>query len=222
MQPQTNLRRLSRLLLFLCVILAIWLTVSILLALRAVRNTGILYVTASEPSAAITLSQPNHNAVSIGTETAKVRLKPGDYVLGATGAGLSATQTVHVSLKKTTTSYLNLAKGTKKLPSVESVGFLNMDVLVKSGLTNSQAGEVKTQFFTYKTSSKIVDIDASSVEPGAHNPDSYDPFTLNFTVTIDSTPFRGTVAFTGYDDAQLILYNQAGTRVYIGPGLPAY
>ncbi len=222
MQPQTRLRRLTITLLIACVALIAWLTFIILSALHTVHSTGVLSVTASEPSAVITISQLNHNAVAIGTGSAKVRLKPGDYLLGANGAGLSATKTVHVDLQKTVTSSLNLAKGGNKLPSVESVGFINMDVLVNSGITNSQASDIKTQFFTYKPSSKLINIDADSVEPGAHNPDSYDPFTLNFTGTIDSTPFSATAAYTGYDDAQLTIYDQNGTRVYLGPGLPAY
>jgi hypothetical protein len=222
MAPQTNLRRFSILLLFICIALLAWLAIIIASTMRTINSTGTLSITASEPSAVITVSQLNHNAVPIGTGDAKVRLKPGDYLLASNGAGLSATQTVHVTLKKNVSAYLNLAKGGKKLPSVESVGFINMDVLVNDGLTTSQANDVKTQFFTYKTSSQVVNIDADSVQPGAHNPDSYDPFTLNFTGTIDSTPFRATVAYTGYDNAQLTIYDQTGTRAYIGPGLPAY
>lgn len=219
----TNIQRLRQItvgLLILCLILAGILAYGITTTLHTVHTTGILEVSASEPNAAITISQVDHAAAPIGISSARVRLKPGDYLIGANASGLSAVTTVHITTQHTSKVNLNLTKNHNNLPSVENVGFVNMDVLVTDGLTSTQATSIKEQFFTYKTSAKVVSIDAASVEPAAHNPDSYDPFVLNFTGNIDSVPFRGVVTYTGYDNAQLTIYDaQTGAQLYIGPGL---
>lgn len=223
MTPQNNrARRLTGALILVIIALLAALGITIFSALNTVHHTGILAVSASEPNAAITISQVNHTAAPVGTGGARIRLKPGDYLVSANASGLSATATVHISAQNTTRTNLNLAKSTQKVRSVEDVGFVNMDVLINDGITVTQATDIKQQFFTYDSSAKIVSIDASSVEPGPHNPDSYDPFTLNFTGTIDSKPFRATVSYVGYDRAQLFVYDpQSGAQLYVGPGLPA-
>jgi hypothetical protein len=221
MMPTTNLRNLTRFLLLLCAALVVWLSLVILSANHTIHSTGILSVSASEPSAAITVSQLNSNAAFLGTGGTQARLKPGDYLLSANGAGLSTSQTVHIDQGKTTTVNLNLAKASASLPSVDHVGFVNMDILINSGLTTSQSAAVKTQFFTFDKAVKVVSIDASTVQPGPHDPNSYAPFSLNFTVKLDGTPYRASVAYTGYDSAQLTLFDaQSGQQLYSGPALP--
>jgi len=222
MTPSTNARRLSGGLLVCCLLLAGLLAWNISATLHTIHTTGILAVNTSEPSAAITISQINHSAAPIGIGSARIRLQPGDYLLGANAAGLSAVQTVHVSAQRDTTVTLNLAKSSGGLPSVDDVGFVNTDILVDDGLTSTQLTSVKEQFFTYDTAAKVVSLDAGSIQPGPHDPNSYDPFTLNFTGTIDSKPFQATVAYVGYDHAQLTLSDpQTGDQLYVGPGLPA-
>jgi hypothetical protein len=221
MTPQNELafRRLARLLAVVCLVLVAILAFVVISAIHTVHSTGILDVTTTEPSAAITITQANHSAAIMGAGDARVRLAPGDYILAATGAGLNASQTVHVSQQKTTHVSLNLAKGTKGLPSVEDVGFVNMDLLINNGLSTTEVAAVKTQFFTFDKAAKVVSIDSSSIEPGAHNPDSYDPFILNFTVNIDGKPYKAAVAYRGFDSAQLTLYDQNHQPLYSGPSL---
>jgi len=219
-QNDLAFRRLGRLLLVVCLALLAGLLFVTLSALHTVHSTGILDVSTSEPNAAITITQMGHGAAVMGTGSARVRLAPGDYLLAANGAGLSASQTVHVNLQKTTSVKLSLAKSSSGLPSVESVGFVNTDLLLNNGLTTTQVAAVKTQFFTFDKAAKVVSIDSSSIEPGPHNPDSYEPFTLNFNASVDGQAYKGTIAYLGYDNAQLRLYDaQTGQAIYSGPQL---
>lgn len=220
MTPQSDFRRISQILLVVCSAMFAWLATIVIIDVRTVRSTGVLAVSATEPSAAITVSQVGHSAAKVGTGNAKVRLAPGDYLLAANGAGLSTEKTVHVSLHKTTTIKLNLNDGTAGLPSVEDVGFVNMDQLIDAGLSTSQIAKAKTQFFTFDKDAKVVSLDPSSVQPGFHDPNTYNPFTINFNVTIDDKPYKATVAYQGFDSAQLTLMDaQTGQPLYSGPVL---
>ena len=189
-------------------------------AYNTYRSTGVLVVDASPSSAQLSISQENHQAAIIGTGSTKVRLQPGTYQLAATDSGSHTSVVVTVYKGRTTHSFLNVTSSatngnTQPVRTVQDVNFSGTDALVNDGLTTDQLNEMEQYFFQFKSSANTVAIDPNTVQAGPHNPNVVSPFTLNFTVTVDSAPYKATVSYTDLNNVTLQLFNlQTGAVVY--------
>jgi hypothetical protein len=212
MTNQARLKQLSILIALLIVVFSLYLVAS---AIVTASKTGLLHVSASDPKAGLVISQADTQAAYIGTGNAKVRLKPGKYSVSASNNGYQAVATVQVYKKHTTTSYLSVrAKATAALPSANNIAFDNMNALINSGISSDQINDLEQHFFSYKPSVKTVAVDASSVEPGPHNPNTDTSFTMNFNVSIDSVSYKATISYADTETVRLYLYNASGALVF--------
>lgn len=198
-----NLRPIITITICVLVIFGIYEIVS---AFIAASNTGTLVVDASRSSAIISISQANKQAKIIGTGSTHIRLAPGTYQLVATNNGSRTAVITKVSEKHSSHISLNLSK-TAVLPSPASINFQNLYFLISYGLTQEQLSNLQIKIFQFRPHAHTVAIDASSIKTGLHNPNSEDPFTINFNVTVDAVPYKATVNYTGLNDLRLYLYN---------------
>jgi hypothetical protein len=187
-------------------------------ALNIYRRTGLLIVDADSDTAQISVTQENHQATVIGTGNARVRLAPGTYQILATDSGTRASAVVTVSKEHTTHSSLNLSAGAASnapVRTVSDVNFEGTDALINTGLATSQLSEVEQYFFQYKPTANTVAINTDTVAPGPHDPNKVSPFTINFTVAIDSVSYKATISYTDINNADLQLFNlQTGKQVF--------
>ncbi len=222
MIPSRSKRLLSVFIPIAYLLLVVSLVFSVLQALTIRRTTGILEVKTSDNTSAITISANNTQAASLGTGSARVRLKPGNYYVMAQTNGLRAAQTVTISLHQTTKITLQLASITPVLPSPASITFVNTAALLNNGLSSTQVTNLKQLFFTYAPSAKIISINIPSIEPGARDPSSATLwFSLTFTGSIDESPYNATVEYSGLDTTKLTLTNPASGAVLFSGQLPA-
>jgi hypothetical protein len=184
-----------------CVLGCIWIVVATIITSQ---NTGILQIRSANPKAGLIISQNNRQALLVGTGTARVRLKPGSYQISATYGGKQANGVATVYKDRTTGSYLGVLQPVR-LPSVATINFEGTGSLINDGLTIEQVNNLEQEFFQYKPRAQTVNI--SSVEPAPHNPNVDTSFSLNFTVSIDSTTYNATVTYTDLETVQLHLYN---------------
>lgn len=190
------------------IVFSVYLVVS---AITISATTGLLDIN-THPRATISISQANHQSKGVGVGYTEVRLQPGAYQVVAFTGKSQAARLVTVTRHHTTSIDLNPSK-IPTLPSVNDVDFENFDSLVNQGLTTQQISALQLDFFRYDTSAKKVEVDSSSVAPGPHNPNSDDPFTLNFSVVIDGRSLSAVVSYTGFTDIQLQLYNSGTTNL---------
>jgi hypothetical protein len=170
------------------------------------RTTGTLHVNSSNPKATLSISQTNHQAELIGVGSATIHLSPGAYQVSANYGTGQTNATVLVNKKHTTTVFLEL-KSKPPLPSVANINFSNIDTLIDSGLTTTQIGILKQDFFQYKQTAQKVSVVPSSVSPGPHDPNTSTSFTLNFGVLIDSAPYNASASYSDLSNIRLLLYN---------------
>ena len=200
------------------VFLVVFLVFSVVQAYNTRESTGVLIVNTSDKTSAITISATNTQAALLGTGSAKARLKPGSYFVMAQAKGLQATQTVTVSLHKTTAIKLQLANAKPLIASPDSVTFINTSSLLNYGISSSQVTNLKQLLFTYAPSAKIISIDATSIQPGIHDPNSTSPwFSLTFSGDIDGSKYNATLEYSGYDTTKLTLTNPTtGAQLFTG------
>jgi len=189
-------------------------------AIEAHEHTGTLTVSSSMANTQISITQDNHQALTIGTGSANVRLQPGVYQVAGFSDGTFKTAIVSVSAKHTSTTHLDLSSSStagsgQQLRTIEDVNFEGIDALISSGLSSEQASELEQYFFQFDQSAKTVSINTASVEPGPHNPNIISPFTLDFNVTIDASAYTATVAYYDTNNITLTLSNgQTGAQVF--------
>jgi hypothetical protein len=92
--------------------------------------------------------------------------------------------------------------------------FSGMNAFIDRGLTTSQVNSLINTFTKYSPGSQTVDVDAGSLTSGPHDPNSADPFTINFSVNIDSKNYKGTVSYTDLDSVHLVLVDSSGKQVF--------
>jgi hypothetical protein len=201
------------------IVLILFCIFSIVKNLIERQNTGILNVSSSDNNARLSVSQPNHEAKSIGIGSASVRLSPGYYLLASADKGQVAQSTINVYKQQTTNAKLNPSQ-VVFFPTVGSINFLGLSGLVNSGITAQQATSLRQYFFKFNTAAKTVNIDASSFEPGPHDPNTSTYFSANFSVTIDSVPYKAAVHYSGLFFIELFLYDQSGNQVFDSGALP--
>lgn len=197
-------KQLMFLLVFIGFIFSIYLIVSTIII---VNTTGILNVTTT-PKATISVSRSNSQAKIIGKAgSAGVRLKPGVYqVLAKTSSGEEAAKVITITKKRSTA--LNLKPtSSPRLRSINDVDFENFDDLLDYGLTVDQINILKRDFFVYKTTSKGIAINLTSVKSGQRTPFTNQPFILTFSTRIDSQNIVAKASHQSIDDMRLQLYS---------------
>ncbi len=183
-------------------------------SLHIKHTTGTLTISTPVSTAAISISQNNKEAKMVGTGSTKLRLLPGSYEIASYSNGNSVTGRATVRLGKNTVLRLPKTQA-PPVPSSDNITFTGMDTVVARGLTTDQAANIRELFFKYKKNAKYIAILPSTVTPGPHNPDSNDPFTLNFSGTIDSVPYKATLTYSDLENVQLTIFDpQTGATLF--------
>lgn len=212
------LRPVSWLLFFILVLYGLY---QIGLGLVVSQTTGTLLVKTSKPNATVSISQNGMGAAIIGTGDTKVRLAPGTYLVIASAGGSRDSSIIKISKKQTTKTTLNF-KSPPLVKSPANINYENISTLIDNGgLTTLQVSQIEQYFFKYNSSAHTVSIDPDSVESGPRNPNTSTSFTLNFNVTIDSTPYKATVSYSNLSSVRLSLYNPQTNALVYDSGAPA-
>lgn len=169
-------------------------------------NTGVLKVSANEPSAIINISQANHQIQRIGQGQASVRLQPGKYTVFASNGNQQANATVTVSKRGTTQANLRLVS-VPKLRSVDNVSFNGFNKLIDMGLTTDQMAILKLDLFHFDTAARNVTINSSNIYREPHNPNVDTSFAIDFNVTIDRQAYKARASYAGLEDIRLYMYD---------------
>lgn len=196
-------------------LIIIFCAYSIVSWVRISQTTGLLKLSADDSRAALSVSQPNHQAQSIGVGSAAVRLLPGNYQVMASDKGSRAIGTVTIAKQQTTSSSLQLSKNTG-LPTRQDINFQGISAFSAKGLTALQLDNLEAAFFHFKPTANTVNVDANSLQSGPFDPNSSSiTFSLNFAVNIDGTPYKATVVYGVSDNVQLILHSsQTNAQVF--------
>lgn len=216
MDPSYNSKRnLNTAVILINIILAIIIVISLALAIKTIHTTGLLILSSTDSSAVFSVSRDGSGAQVVGTGSARIRLKPGTYLVAANNTNKSATKVVTITTGQTSSVNLTPSSQTP-LSSLSNISFNGFDYLLSNGLTSDQVTNLEQLFFSYKQTAKEVTIDQASVEPGPHNPNDSN-FTMNFTGSIDSTLYRATITYSGLDAVSLKLTNpQTNTTFFSG------
>lgn len=213
--PSTRLRSVNRLLTIAIVLALMGLGYAVLSALNTKRVTGILTLSADSPSGVLSISRADGAAQVLGIGTATVRLKPGDYVVASWDNGSHGTKVVHISRGKTTRAQVSAAQSSVSAPIDNTPGFINFDVLDNNGLSSAQSSTLEQLFQYWKPDGKLFTIDPDSIAPVGHDPNSNDPFVINFSGTADSTPYKATVSYFDTENISLTVFDpQSGQQLY--------
>jgi hypothetical protein len=205
-------RRLLYLVIFLVLVGSVYSCIS---AVRVAHNSGVIRIKSSSTNAALIITQPNHEAVIIGHGSASVRLQPGTYQLSAAASNKHDSTVVRVSRGSSASIKLD----PKPILSVYAVNFEGTDSLINSGLTTTQLGLLKQDFFSYKPSVQTVTINTASVTPGPHDPHGADPsFSINFKLTIDKKPYNAIAEYTNLSTIGLRLYDSKNNSLIYDSG----
>jgi len=85
--------------------------------------------------------------------------------------------------------------------------FIGTSALINSGLSSEQIILLEQALSQYQEKAKVFKINESSVEPGPRNPNTSTQFSLNFSLSIENTPYNATLNYTSITNINLILYN---------------
>lgn len=215
MTPSTSSRLFNVLFWTTSLVLGVFIVLTVVSDVRIKRSTGGLTITTFASNASISISSNNKGAVIVGTGTAKLRLSPGSYQITASSNGSTSTGRAVVRLGASTT--VHLAKtNAAPVPSPDNITFSGIDALVQRGITAKQSANLRTLFFKYKQNAKAISIKTSSITQGPRDSsDDNAPFTLNFTVTIDSDTYDASIVYTDLENLELrLLDTQTGDQVY--------
>lgn len=191
-------------------------------ALNTIRSTSVLSVSTQNENSIITISQAGKQAKLLGSGSTKSRLSPGKYYVTATSNGTTASRLVQISLDKDVAISLSPKKDIPQtLPSAADIGFINLDLLLDSGLSSTQLTNMKQLFFTYKPSAGLVTIDPESILSGSRDRNSVDiNSSLSFSGKVDSTPYSATLVYNGYENVSLSLTDPATSKPIFSGILP--
>lgn len=93
--------------------------------------------------------------------------------------------------------------------------FNGMSAFISGGLTTSQVNGLLKAFSKFAPTAKTISMNTDSLSPGPHDPNSGDPtFTIDFSVSIDSAPYSGTVKYSGLDIIRLFLYGANKKQIF--------
>lgn len=203
---------------FCCVLtlLGVYIVISSILVSK---NTSVISVTASKPTASISISQANKQAAIVGTGKVKLRLAPGAYQLVAIDAGSRTASVITVQKKHPAKVYLDLNK-TSIVRSAANINFLNMDFLVGNGLSNTQIGQLEQYFFGFNDDANKVAVDPSSIKVISHDRNT-GVFNLGFDVTVDNVPYKAVASYSNINSIHLNLFKpDTGAQVFDSSNLP--
>lgn len=213
MYPSKNNNTLNRLFVVGVVLLVGLLALIANSSIHTRNTTGTVSITTFATDTAISISQNDTNAELVGHGSAELRLAPGSYIVTARNNEHSATGRVTVQAKKHTKLYLP-DNQPPVVPSPDDITFTGMDEITNHGLTADQTYNLRNLFFAYKQRAKTVQINTGSIAQAPHNPDSNDPFVLNFNVTIDSTVYSASISYTDLQNVELTLRDSTGATVF--------
>jgi len=217
MTPQTERNRALALRLTLVAIVGLIVIFGyLLLTSLPVRNTtGLVIVTTFATDSSIIISQNQSTATLVGTGSAKLRLLPGTYLVSAMSNGQTGSALVTVHAKTASTVDLKAGAVVDRIPTSDDIAFVGTDTFLSRGLTVEQVGNLKNLFFAYKKDAAKITVDKSSVTRGPHDPQSDDPFTLNFTGSVDDKAYKATITYTDTENVELTLFNsQTGDQIF--------
>jgi hypothetical protein len=95
-----------------------------------------------------------------------------------------------------------------------STVFQGMSYFVDDGLTTEQINSMIGAFSKFSPTAKTVTIAPNSLVPGPHDPSKLSPFTINFSMTIDSVPYSGVASYSDLTSIRVILHNSSGKQVF--------
>jgi hypothetical protein len=187
------------------------------------RTTGAVRVSAKDPKARLSVSQPGRGAAIIGTGQAAVRLKPGTYQVAATDGAAAVSQNVRIKAGQTAELSLDF-KDSVQLPSTANINFVGDDQFVDLGVEPAQVDAMKHKFFEFDKNAKtIVLTDIAAVPHDRNSASVFD--TINFKAKIDSKEYNARLDYSALNDSiTLYLYDTgSGAQVFnsAGSGKPA-
>lgn len=93
--------------------------------------------------------------------------------------------------------------------------FQGMSSFISSGLTTAQVNELIEAFSKFSPKAKNISINPDSLVTAPHDPNKDVGFTINFVATVDSTPYKAAVNYTGLDTVRLILSSdKTGAQIF--------
>lgn len=203
------------------VLLAVLSVFTTFRALRLKQTTGVLVVYGQAANAAIGVTADGKSAAYVGTGSVKLRLPAGEYEVAGSSAGTSVRDFAKVQIGQTTTLRLNKT-APPSFPSAGSITFTGTEGLVAQGISTQQITGLKNMFFSYQKTAKTITIDTGSIHNGPHDPrNDNQPFTLNFTGTIDGKAYRATVTYSDTENLLLTINDPVtGATLFNGTSLP--
>jgi hypothetical protein len=98
-----------------------------------------------------------------------------------------------------------------------ATSYTNFQALVDRGVSSDQLVSVESSTATFVKSlgkpAKVVSVDSDSIHHLPKNPDTTVD-TLEYTVTVDNTPYTSHLNYIGIDAIQLIILDASGAQVY--------
>jgi hypothetical protein len=204
MTPATN-HTFNRLFTFALLVILVIIGLLVFRDLHVKNTTGTLTITAFASDATISITQNNRTAEVVGVGVVGLRLTPGAYQIAVSSNGTSSFTQTMVHRQAHSTIYVG--KQRPAIASPDTINFTGIGALNERGITTDQITNLKKLFFKYKPKATTISIDSKNITNGQHNPDSDDPFTLNFTGTIDEQKYRATITYTDLENLELALHD---------------
>jgi hypothetical protein len=99
--------------------------------------------------------------------------------------------------------------------SRNDISFTGTDSLVKYGVSLTQVDDLKQAVFQFAPKTRTAAIDASSVKPVPHNPNSSAKFdTINFSIKLDSAAYAARIEYSDLTVLRLYLSDAGGKIVF--------
>lgn len=103
----------------------------------------------------------------------------------------------------------------------QSPTYEGMSAFIDNGMTTEQVNNLIQAFSKFAPKAKVISIDTSSLTPGPHTPGTLNPFTIRFSLTVDSKPYNGVVSYSNLSSIRLYLYAASGRQVFDSGVIPA-
>lgn len=201
-----------RLLYCLAIAGCVWLVAS---AIITSQTTGVVYASSVDTHASLVVSQDQHQAVFVGTGSARVRLRPGFYQLAVSDSGRQSSMSFRVYAKRKVSVHIGPPQSVR-IPSVDGINFVNIDSLLDYGMPSSALDDIKLAFFHFDKNASHISVDSGTIQAAHHDPNNTSTLaSISFRVRIDSKQY---VATANYDllagNGQLLLYSLSGNVLF--------
>ncbi len=208
--PAILTRRMLRLVVAAIIAASLYIIVK---AVISYQGTGVVSIISPNSNALIGVGQTDHRTVILGTGKASARLKPGVYQISATGSGKQTIKQVRVVKKHSVTVYLKPVQQFR-IRSASDINFKGTNALLDNGLSSAQLSDLEHYIFRFNPKAETVSIDQDSVVPGRRQAGTDEPFVLNFSLVIDSVPYKASTNHTNPNTINLSLYSNDGQPVF--------